>query len=63
MIYTCEWETIRSPATAYYSGRIVVNAEDEDDAARRARRMVAARDCFSPGCIQITSIKPGNEHG
>jgi hypothetical protein len=58
MIYICEWKTLPAPGQTFYTGRITVAAEDEDDAARRARRIVAARDCFDAGRIQITSIEP-----
>jgi len=56
-LYTVKYETIPSPAYAYYRGEVVVAAEDEEDAEFRAKKEVSRRAHFPFSCLRVTSIK------
>jgi hypothetical protein len=52
--YTFRWQHGPAPGLTYYSGTEVAYGDSIEEAERRARRAVAQRGCFSPGCLTFT---------
>jgi hypothetical protein len=62
--YTFKWKHGPAPGLTFYSGTETAHGEDQDEAEHRARRAVAQRGCFSPGCLTLTPVQSkGGEDG
>lgn len=56
--YNVSWQHGPAPGLTYYDGMVLIEAEDEESAGIKAKRIVTERWCFSPGCVTITKVKP-----
>lgn len=56
--YTFRWRHGPAPGLTFYSGTETAYGEDREQAERRARRVVAQRGCFSPGCLTFELESP-----
>lgn len=52
-MFTFKWKHGPAPGLTFYSGTETAYGNGEEEAERRARRAVAQRGCFSPGCLTL----------
>jgi hypothetical protein len=56
--FTFKWRHGPAPGLTFYSGTETAYGPDLETAERRARRVVAQRGCFSPGCLTFDLTSP-----
>jgi hypothetical protein len=54
--FSISWETTISPVRPYYSGEVVVMADNEEEARSRAIHQLMRKNAFSRSDIRIVNV-------